>query len=105
MTPQAPRPRPIHPGNGDGRELVPALLSPGETVMSAAQINAMVRDNLAELQGPPKRIPPPAEAVGTARCQYCRTYGPLGRCQGCGAPNEPIPAPQKPTFPPNRVWR
>ena len=91
----------LGPGNA-GR--IPILLSPGEGVMSATLINGQVRDNLAELQGPPKRIPP-ATAVGTARCQYCRTYGPLGRCQGCGAPNEPVPAPQKPTFPPNREIR
>jgi len=24
-----------------------------------------------------------------ARCDYCGLYGDLGRCEGCGAPNEP----------------
>lgn len=26
-----------------------------------------------------------------ARCAYCGRYGPLGRCEGCGAPNAPDP--------------
>jgi len=24
-----------------------------------------------------------------ARCAYCGRYGPLGSCEGCGAPNAP----------------
>lgn len=28
-----------------------------------------------------------------ARCAYCHRYGPLGQCQGCGAPNEPAQGP------------
>jgi hypothetical protein len=41
-------------------------------------------------QGPPKKVRTPAPA-GVARCAYCGLYGPLGRCVGCGAPNEPAP--------------
>ena len=24
-----------------------------------------------------------------AKCEYCGRYGPLGSCEGCGAPNQP----------------
>lgn len=25
-----------------------------------------------------------------AKCDYCGRYGPLGSCEGCGAPNVPV---------------
>lgn len=39
------------------------------------------------------------------RCEYCGRYGPLGSCEGCGAPNRPAETPAKPTPPPLRVTR
>lgn len=46
------------------------------------------------------RITPDAPSMSPARCAYCKTYGPLGRCASCGAPNEPA---TRPTFPANRI--
>ena len=25
-----------------------------------------------------------------AKCEYCGTYGDLGKCENCGAPNRPV---------------
>lgn len=36
------------------------------------------------------RPKPPAVPCDQARCDYCRRYGPLGACLGCGAPNQPV---------------
>jgi hypothetical protein len=55
-------------------------------------------------QGPPKTIrpltpflpplrPSTGDACAQAQCQYCKRYGPLGSCQGCGAPNIPVQYP------------
>lgn len=47
---------------------------------------------------PPRRAAPVSVEPGTiieldnratARCAYCGRYGPLGACEGCGAPNRP----------------
>lgn len=32
------------------------------------------------------------ESPRFAKCDYCGLHGPLGRCDGCGAPNRPIAA-------------
>jgi hypothetical protein len=65
LAPQAPRP--LHPGNGDGRELI--------------------------VQGPPKQIRPMSmPPCAPAKCAYCGLYGALGHCRGCGAPNAPVHA-------------
>lgn len=32
---------------------------------------------------------PPVDACAQAKCDYCGRFGPLGQCQGCGAPNRP----------------
>lgn len=80
------------PGPPPGsRRQIPALLSPGEIVLSRRlqeQIDA---------QGPPKRIKPivpavkgPQDPCAQVKCAYCGRYGALGQCQGCGAPNRPV---------------
>lgn len=37
----------------------------------------------------PKFNPPGQEPCAQAQCLYCKRYGSLGNCQGCGAPNVP----------------
>lgn len=32
----------------------------------------------------------PVDACAQAKCEYCGRYGPLGSCEGCGAPNRPV---------------
>lgn len=33
------------------------------------------------------------DACAQAQCEYCSRFGPLGSCQGCGAPNRPVQPP------------
>lgn len=33
----------------------------------------------------------PVIVAAAAKCAYCGRFGPLGKCDGCGAPNEPAP--------------
>jgi hypothetical protein len=54
-------------------DLLPSLLEPGELV----------------LQGQPKPVKPVGQPCAQARCAYCGLFGALGRCEGCGAPNNP----------------
>jgi hypothetical protein len=84
-------------------DVLPALLEPGELV----------------LQGPPKPVKPFGQPCAQARCSYCGLYGALGRCDGCGAPNNPTQLIEatdrhdarprciegRTAFPPNRVVR
>lgn len=36
----------------------------------------------------------PADACAQAKCGYCGRFGPLGSCEGCGAPNKPVQQPR-----------
>ena len=44
----------------------------------------------------PKFSPPGQEPCAQAQCQYCKRYGPLGSCAGCGAPTAPVNELSKP---------
>jgi hypothetical protein len=41
----------------------------------------------------PVPVFPTVDACAQAQCEYCSRYGPLGSCQGCGAPNRPVQGP------------
>jgi hypothetical protein len=32
----------------------------------------------------------PLSVCAQAKCEYCGRYGPLGPCEGCGAPTRPV---------------
>lgn len=38
-----------------------------------------------------RRADAPVDLCAQARCAYCGRFGPLGQCEGCGAPNVPVP--------------
>jgi hypothetical protein len=64
---------------------------PGQGRPAAAQMGRLTPDR------PPR--------TGLFFCRYCGRYGKAGACEGCGAPNGPAAAPERPTVPENRIVR
>jgi hypothetical protein len=67
----------------EAQDLIAAFLERTGMHMSSAGLRV-----LQQLES--RDRPQPVDACAQARCAYCARYGPLGQCQGCGAPNEPV---------------